>query len=350
MKSNESFNEIMKKIHSGLTGDWNKDKAYLDNQMKVYKDHELGTEILRACGRLLFDIMPDDLKSEIENAVEKDENRISSILDEVRFNIHKKNYNKAQSLMELLVKEADKNPMYQNDEVSEYFTFFEPFEEMLYLYLYEPTKVIRKAEFPYAEIYYQQGSLFIDLKRYEDAIEVLEKAKRWNPCNAKIAFEYAEAYKTIGQLEKYLEITRETFNIAFRAEDFARALRNVGYYLIEKEQYQDAFYFYCLSLRYDEKSINAQSELYYISSMVQNKLKDPSWDDIESCGKKYNIPIKPSDDIVGIALAHGQNFFKNKNYDIALYCVQIAYELTGEEELKGILDSIESFVNSNDTE
>ncbi len=284
--------------------------------------------------------MPDEVREKFNQAFANDQKGTLATLDEIRFNIYKKEYEKAQRLMETLVKEADENPMFRDDEVSAYFTFEEPFEEMLYLYLFKPEKKARRAEYPFAEIYLQQGSLFFELKRYTDAIEVLKKAVKWNPCNARIAFEYAEAYKAIGDLDEFLKITMKTFKIAFRPKEFARALRNVGFYLVEREKYVDAANLMILSLQYDRENVNAQSELYYISSKIDGGLKDPSWEDIEETGRKYEVPVFPDKDIIGIALAYGQEFLKNNIKDTAQYCFQIAYDLTEDDSIKELLDSV----------
>ena len=52
-----NYDEIMKSITQGLTGDFDTDRQYLMNQMGNYKDHDLGKEIVRACGRLLYSIL-----------------------------------------------------------------------------------------------------------------------------------------------------------------------------------------------------------------------------------------------------------------------------------------------------
>lgn len=64
-----TYNEIMQEITSGLTGDYKKDCAYLKNQMEKYNNHNLSKEILRACGRLMFDILPDDKKEELSRVI-----------------------------------------------------------------------------------------------------------------------------------------------------------------------------------------------------------------------------------------------------------------------------------------
>lgn len=56
MSENKDFDSIMREITSGLTGDPNKDIPYLDEKCKEYKDHEYGKEIVRACGRLMYEV------------------------------------------------------------------------------------------------------------------------------------------------------------------------------------------------------------------------------------------------------------------------------------------------------
>lgn len=41
-----TYDEIMREITTGLTGDADKDRDYLKEQMEKYKEHELATEII----------------------------------------------------------------------------------------------------------------------------------------------------------------------------------------------------------------------------------------------------------------------------------------------------------------
>ena len=62
-----TYDEIMEEIKSGLTGDTKVDMKYLMTQMDKYKEHELSQEIIRACGRMIASIMPEDAKEEFNN-------------------------------------------------------------------------------------------------------------------------------------------------------------------------------------------------------------------------------------------------------------------------------------------
>ena len=118
-----TYDEIMKEITSGLSGDSERDIQYLKDQMEKYKEHELATEIIRACGRIFYELIPDDKKEELSHVMDNDMSGIHAVLDEVRFNIFKKDYSKALELMKDLVEKTERNPMYKNDSVTEYFNF-----------------------------------------------------------------------------------------------------------------------------------------------------------------------------------------------------------------------------------
>lgn len=337
-----TYDEIMRKITGGLTGDADKDRVYLKAQMEKYKEHELATEIIRACGRLFYELIPDDKKNELGQVIDNDRNGIHAVLDEVRFNIYKKEYSKALDLMSNLVEKMEQSPMYQSDSVTEYFTFETPFEFFMCAQKLKTGKEIKWIEYPYAEIYLQYGSLLIDLKRYEEANQMLEKALQWNPMSAKIGYEYAETFKIMGMLDKYIEITRKAFSVAYTKEEVARGYRNFGYYLIEQEKYQAAIGCYLLSLQYDRESKNAQSELYYIHQKTNGKVKQPTIDELESIAEREDFPMGVNRDVLGIAVSYGKHFLEEGQTEGARAMFEIVYDLTDDKAIKELLDSLAS--------
>lgn len=337
------FDQIMQEIVNGLSGDFQTDASYLKARMDEYKDHEYGKEIIRACGRLMYEIMPEDMKKEMDAAIQKDELHIDATLEEVRFNVYKKDFNKALSIMESLVrkvKDMEESGAFQNDAVSEYYTFNEAFEEMLFRDLHDTKKDIRRAGIPYAEIYLQYGSLLYDLKRFEDAQAVMAKAVRWNPCNAKIAFEYAESFKVLGDIEAFKAHTIDTFKIAFRPDDVARCYRNLGYYFVEKKLWSEAIACNLMSMQFDRESKSAQSELYYIQQVTKGKIPEPGMKELEKYSKKYGFPIGADRNVLGLAYGYGKHFYEAGQMDGAGYCWKIFYDLTHDDEIKKLLDKL----------
>ena len=66
------LDHIIEGIESGLTGDFEIDATMLQNAMEQFKDHPAATEIARECGRILYEILPEDRKDDLHSAMEQD--------------------------------------------------------------------------------------------------------------------------------------------------------------------------------------------------------------------------------------------------------------------------------------
>ena len=330
----------MREITSGFTGDAAVDMKYLQEKCEEYKEHEMAQEILRACGRLMYEMIPDDKKAEMSKALNKDCVGTDAALEEIRFNIYEKNYDKALKMIEGLVKKVEELNMFQDDQVSEYHLFDEFFEEILYRHIYNPTKDLRRPEMiPYTEIYMLYGSLLMELNRLDEAREALQKGLRWSPLNFQIMSEYIETFKMEGDMDKFFEKTVEAFKIAIHAPAVARCFRNLGYYFVEKKLYSEAIAAYLLSTRFEKDSKQVQSELYYINQ-VAGGIKEPSYEVVEAYSEKYGFPTGANGDILGLAYTYGKHFMEDGQNEAARYCIGILYELTQDEDVKKMLDSI----------
>ncbi len=334
-----SFDQIMDEITSGLTGDRDHDIPFLREQAEKHKDHEMAQEILRACGRLLFKYLTDEQKGELGRVVENHDLGYESVMEEVRFKIFQKKYGEALVLMEDLVEKVEKSGLFTDDRVSEYHCFDEFFEEALYRYFQEPEKTIRRASLRFDTIYLQYGSLLMDMKRYEDAQKALATAMRWNPASADIAFEHAETYKVMGDIDTFFHLTVDAFRYAFRPQQVARCLRNLGYYFVEKALWREAASCYAVSLQYDNESKQAMSELYYIQQKAGD-VGQASAEEMRTIAEKYGFPLGPHDDVLGLAYSYGKHFCDEKDADGARYCLTIVYELTGADEIKQMIDAL----------
>ena len=289
MADNKDFDSIMHKITRGLSGDSMTDNAYLKEQVEEYKDHELGKEIVRVCARFMYELFPDDKKKELERVINNDSSGTEATLEEVRFSIYKKDFNKALQIMEAFVTKVEALNAYEDDPISDYHDFEEWFEEILYQHRSKSEKNLLHAQIPYREMYLLYGSLLVELNRIPEAQEALKKGLRWDPICFRMMSEYIETYKMSGDLEQFYILTKEAFKIAFRSTDLARCYRNLGYYFVEKKLWSEAISCNLLSLEYDNEAKAAQSELYYINSATDAKIPDPSPNRDAVLGSKIHI-------------------------------------------------------------
>ena len=339
MKNEKDFEEIMKQITGGLSGDYESDIKYLKEQGEKYRNNEYGTEILRAIGRMIYDLIPEGKKAELENALGKDGMGFDAALEEVRFNIYKKNHDKALKLIENMVKKYEDMNLFRSDNVSEYFCFKEPMEEIIYSHYKKSEKDIRRSPVNYAEMFLLYGSLLVDMQRIEDAVVALEKAVRWNPINAKIAFEYTETFKIRGMIEDFGKYTREIFKYVYSPDDLARCYRNMAYYFVELKDYKAAVCCLLYSSQF-EKSEMVSSELYFISQQT-GEMYQPSLGELSECFMENEIPLGPSEEVLKLAYSYGMHFHESGDDAGAEYFLRIVDCFIDDKELNTILKDIE---------
>lgn len=335
-----SFEEIMREITSGLTGDSEKDIKYLMDQMEKHKEHELGKEIIRACGRLVYQCVPEDKKAEFGRIINNDLTSYESVLEEVRFKQHEKKYEEALALIEGLIGKFEETNLFSDDQVSEYHCFNEFFEEALYEYHAEPSKELRRATYPLDVIYTQYGSLLVDLNRPKDAEAALNKALRWNPADAQIMFERAETRKLQGDMYGFFQMSLDAFKYAFRPKQVARCFRNLGFYFTEKELWEESVACHTMSLQFDKESNLAMSELYYIQQKAGKVIQPPKMDRFREISEQYGFPVGADKDVLGLSYNYGKHFAEQGSTAAARYCWEITYGLTDDEEIKEMLDKL----------
>jgi hypothetical protein len=336
----KTFDSIVLEITSGLSGDAEADLAYLREQAERHKHHEMGTEIVRACGRLAYDLLPDEQKAELEQTIRNTSSGTAAILEEVRFNIYKKDFDKALQMIEGLVDLIEKEELFQDDRVSQYHVFDEYFEEVLYRYLYKPEKELRHAQFPYTEIYLLYGSLLVESEDYTAARQALKKGLRWNPVSFSLQVEYIETYKLTGDLEQFCELSKEAFKIAFRSPDVARCYRNLAYYFAEKKLYSEAIACNLMSLQFENESPQARSELYYINSITEGTVEAPTYEQIKKYADQYGFPMGADEEIIRLAYAYGKHCLAEERPKVARYFLSIAYDLTDDQTVKSLLETL----------
>lgn len=346
-ENKNTFNEIITRIFYGLTGDNKKDIEYLKEQIENFREHEFAIEIARECGRKISEIMPSDMKNSIDKVFTDINDGITSMIEEVEFNIYKRNIDKAEKLLLPTlekVKEFEKTNYGKDDKVTEYSEFREPFEEALYRMRFNPKKDLKARPTRYGEVYYYYGYLLIEKSDIEGAREALKKAVDYAPINAKYVNEYGETYKmeynktgNVKALEKFYENSKEIMRIAYKPDEIARCFRNFAYYFVEKKLYNEAVICHMLALPFTKDTTIMQSELFYIKEKCKDVNVEPTFEEVEKFCNDYGIPKKCDPDIQRLA-DEGVGFILSNDLDEDLkkYYSETIMPILSNEMLKNI--------------
>ena len=340
MDENSTFDQIMTEITSKLTGDPKVDVKYLMEQGEVYKNHNYSKEITRAIGRIIFEIVPDDIRDEFNKVFNNNNLGIEKVLEEANFQLYEKNWDKALKIIESLIKRIEEMNWYNDDAVSEYHSFNNFFEEIIYKEIFKPSKKIRGIPENYADVYFKYGIILFELKKYDEAKNALEKANKYNPINVYILFELSEIYKMNKNWDKYLEINKKCLELAYDSTALARCYRNYGFYFVEMDKYEIATVLFFLSMHFDQNAKIAQSELLYISQKTGKNIKQPDAEEIEKILEDIGLKLGANEIILGIAMSIAFEALNKNNNEIAKHFFEIFYDLTKDEEIKKLIDNI----------
>lgn len=339
-----TYEEIMQKVTSGLTGKPEVDLKYLFEQMEEYKTHEMAQEILRGIGRMTYEIMPPDKREEMDRLFNNHNLGVESAIEEAEFQVHKKNFGRALEILESIVKKNEDDTgelvMFRDDKVSEYHYFRNIFEEILYKEIFKPERTPRQMSEDFGHLYFTYGTLLFELKRFDEASAALKKAIRINPINVGAMFELAEISKVKGDWENYLEQSKKCLPVAYSGSNLGRCYRNIGFYYIEKQKYDVATVLYYISMHFDRQSNMAQSELLYIQQMTNKPTPPPSDDDVQRIFKEYGIQPGTNEMVLGIAAALGRSAKEQGHYDAARFFLSILYDLTYDDDVKGWIEEL----------
>lgn len=331
------YSEIIDEIKSQLTGNDEEDRKYLLEQMEKYKEHKLSKEIIKECARMLYDLLPINTQARLSDAIEEDAEKIKEKIKQIRKCVAERKLDDAMEQCINLIDEVESTHFFNEDEVSEYYSFDNLFKRILFEHYHKTQKEIRESGIPYDEIYYIYGNILFELKRYDEAKEYLEKALKWNPTSSVIAFEYIELFKVKKDYETFFKLTKDHFKYAFQRKDVARCFRNYGYYFIEKQDYSPAITCYLFSELYEQSDI-AENQIKYIKS--KDETADVDIELIEKYGEKYGFETRASKEAIDIAYAWAMKAIEEERKDFAIYFLSIVDDLIDDEEVKETLKKL----------
>ena len=335
----KTFDEIMESITSGFIGEWESDRKRLKESMEEYKDHPLSKEILRACGRLMWEMVPDDLRAKLEQTMGNHQIATESTLDEVAYNLKMGNPAKALELVEPLAKKLDElaaSGWCADDSESRYFDFDSAIDEMVWRAHNDERRDIRSATGPFARVYLTYGSCLYELERHLEAIEACSKAIRWNPADVNLRFELAENYKRLHDMDAYERILQELYPYIASADELAHYHRAMGYLRIEQQHFKTAAAHLMASLLFEESSLPL-GEVMFIKMEHGQDYTDMTLQEavsvLDSAGEPLLIDhatFDAMDQLLRMALQHG-------DLHTALQVAVELYNFTKSEECERIV-------------
>ena len=133
----------------------------------------------------------------------------------------------------------------------------------------------RKVNDPHIDLvgaYLNLGCIEVEFNNLDVALDYLDKALEYNPYNYHVRSEIIDIYKRKEDLDKVKALIEESYEFIYKPEDLARYYRDLGYYYIEKNEFELAKSLYVFSAMFDEtKQDIVLNELNYIYSITHDE-------------------------------------------------------------------------------
>ncbi|WP_027407632.1 hypothetical protein [Anaerovibrio sp. RM50] len=252
-------------------------------------------------------------------------------------------FEKALPVVEKLVAKFEKSNTYKDDENTEYYSFHEKLEELLYEEFAKPEKEICNIEQPISDLYLAYGSALLGLEHKEESKKALRAALRWNPVHPEIYLKLADWSVMYGDAEDVRKYASKALKWAFHMKDIGNCYYYFGWYTYQKEAYAAAFGYYhlCSDLGDGDRKFLSDSEQIMIA--IQKKAEPPSLEEMEKYSIQYNVPLAYNSKIVDFVLKLGKDAIddRNETYESANYFFSILYEMTGSESVRETMEELD---------
>jgi tetratricopeptide (TPR) repeat protein len=319
----KSYEEIMQEINSNLTDNKETNCLYLVQISEKYKNHPLSKEILRQLGRMIYANSDDQTKEGFEK-VYNDE-FYNTYNDALKLLLDEGNFVESKKKFEEVVKVLD--TMYKDDSVSKYYSLRTPIDLMLLRNVDKDRKIINLGEI-FTVSYMYLGVIAFENRDFDSVEKYIDESLKWDPYNTPARWEKIETYKAKKELEKFYEETIKAYEFIYFPFDLARYYRNLGYYFVEKEDYQLASNLFIYSLVFEKEKMVFQ-ELLYIKSKSNKSIVE----DIDVCRDlllKKNIPLGISEKNVLAIIATTMESISIKDEKTVLFCKNLLKSLSME--------------------
>lgn len=202
---------------------------------------------------------------------------------------------------------------------------------------YFKTRDYETQTYPIHQMYYSPAKILMERMHFADALELLEKAREWNPVDLDILWAVTECQKQLEQYDVLVETTKAIHPFIYTRADMAHYYRNLGFYYLEQYEPDPAMILYYYSNLFSHSKA-ADSEIAYLEKAMHKNCPEYTVEELERELKRLNIPSNVSETTMAILYRAGQLEWDGGDRDAAEDCLRLLYELTGDKEIGKMLE------------
>lgn len=336
---------IIKEIKSQLTGNRLQDYHFLKAKMDELAKSAETIEAARALAPLMMDVVRPDEIEEMKVKMQKDIKNREALFAKAENLFKEQKFENAKVVLDKIC--AQVKNLFEDDETYHYVNIEEAFAFQLYTnIMYKGDKIIRLTPDHVYKYNYLRGVVNIKLGLIDDAEEAYNEALRWFPNSFPVLLELANIGMARKQLDKVPALIAEAQKYCFIPSELARCFRAIGYYAFLIEDYRLAMAGYLSSTIFDQQTDIKKELSLAAQKLGQTEFKPLTPAESKAEVEKVGMVFGGNVDLIKMAIALSREFAARKNYQTAIYFMQVAYNLTHDDNIK---TGIEELVNLSKT-
>ncbi len=333
-----NFEDIMNEIKLGLTGEAEKDIIYIINKSAEYKKSPFADRITKETGKMVYNMLPDKEKQLFEQFLNDDKEEIEKKIDEATKEISECNYMKALEIIETIISNICRdNNITGNIDCVSLNNFF---EMCIYTNIFKKDVLIKPTPFNFSQVYRLYGYCLYKLSRDDEAEKAYENAVFWNPIGIDALLDFAEIKYLKRQYKTFVELIKKCLKYSYDIGQIALCYFNLGRYYYAKKQFNMATNMYILS-HYFKPNKASFEKLEELSKELGKEISPPSPEEMKQICDNLEIQMGVNPEIVKLAAKIGTDAKKQGNLEVARYCYDILFSLTGD---KNVIDEVFNFM------
>lgn len=284
------YAELLDRIKSQLTGDPEKDRAFLNEQALRYRGEPWARPFLREIGRLVFDLMTPGQAEEATRAVRSDMKGWEALRHQAWEDLEQGRLDDAERRARQLLEAVS---MFGSSDLdTAYLDFEDLLEETYFRLTREEPPLFLASPVPHQPAMILLASVLEARDDLAGSLDLLNRAAARAPVSVLPRFLRLNLLKRQGEVEQAFQEGLAILPLCHRQADLAQAYRHLGWCLADQQRWQPAAAALVASLHHDWSALGLR-EIGYV-------LERSGGVDLEGCARSAldllegaGIPVGP---------------------------------------------------------
>lgn len=336
------FEQLIDNIRAQLTGDRRVDGPYLIQQSEMYRDHPLGPELSAEIGRLMYEMVPDEMRAEFSAIQQEQRKRYDQMLIEASTAMKTGDLARAEMLLRNLAEQAVETP---SDRDSVYYDFQDELERMFVLARGEERRNVMEAPLPCLSVFELLCMILLQDNRPEEALEAATSAIALNYVAVMPRLEKTYCLQRLGRWQELKDVLGDAFALCWTPLHFSQWYRALAPWFFHSGDFEGFAACLMLSLACVEDE-ECRKLLDIAEQLTGTPFDDEFAESVPLIANDRGIPLRPDPLWYELSMTLAKHYIRKEEFKEGLRYLKVAYDLNRSPELAEQIERLTEHVGT----